>query len=522
MRRALALACVCLAVCSRALAQADVVFDASNTVVTAPMTLIDGVLQQIERTELPKSGTAVITINVPLAGEYILRGLVDAPAADADSFYLDFDQPPTDPTAIWDIPAWVGGFAWRAVTRRGNGNTDVPEFEPMVFSLSAGQHRLFIAGRERARLRGLRLTPFARPLPGSIEFLQQAYTRTQKQSSRDSNMLSREERSGPKGQEIRERRDREYGEQFATALLMAEANPGQPAGLAALDWLLEAHVSHYRAEGPRAVALLQEHHATDPNVARSVAYLAHFASMPTDDLTNPAARRLFEVVLRDNPDRIARGQALFGIAQFAKSDAMVAEWGKSVELADAANRKAVELMEKVRRDYGDVAYLKTGHAGETLGEQASGNLAELRGLRIGLPAPEIAGQDLDGVPFKLSDYRGKVVMLVFWASWCGPCMAAVPHEKEIVERFKGRPFVLIGVNGDSTLAEANKAVAQNTIPWRSFWNRQDDYISKAWNIEGWPTIYVIDHEGVIQQRLSLDEKELEPLVAAAEKKQAAK
>ena len=49
-------------------------------------------------------------------------------------------------------------------------------------------------------------------------------------------------------------------------------------------------------------------------------------------------------------------------------------------------------------------------------------------LAVGKPAPEINGVDFDGKPLKLSDYRGKVVVLVFWGTWCGPCMAEVPHE----------------------------------------------------------------------------------------------
>ena len=51
-------------------------------------------------------------------------------------------------------------------------------------------------------------------------------------------------------------------------------------------------------------------------------------------------------------------------------------------------------------------------------------------LAVGKPAPEIEGVDVDGKPLKLSDYKGKVVVLVFWGSWCGPCMAQVPHERE--------------------------------------------------------------------------------------------
>jgi len=120
----------------------------------------------------------------------------------------------------------------------------------------------------------------------------------------------------------------------------------------------------------------------------------------------------------------------------------------------------------------------------------------------------------DGVPFRLTQYRGKVVVLTFWATWCGPCMAMVPHERTLVERFEGKPFALLGINGDLDRDTAKRAVRERQINWRSWWNAgaKNEPISKTWNVRGWPTGYVIDHKGIIRYK-NLTGRELEEAVA---------
>ena len=154
------------------------------------------------------------------------------------------------------------------------------------------------------------------------------------------------------------------------------------------------------------------------------------------------------------------------------------------------------------------------------------NLFELRSLHPGKPAPATEGEDLDGKPMKLSDYRGKAVMLVFWASWCGPCMAAIPHERELAKRYAGRPFAIVGVSGDGDRAAGQRAVVNAEISWRSFWNGPENGrgpIVNTWNVHAWPAVYLIDAGGVIRHRWLFRQRDIdravEQLVIDAERAQ---
>ncbi len=157
-----------------------------------------------------------------------------------------------------------------------------------------------------------------------------------------------------------------------------------------------------------------------------------------------------------------------------------------------------------------------------LGKLAERGLFELQNLAIGKAAPEIEGVDLHGDALQLSELRGKVVLLVFWASWCGPCIGDIPHERQLLEMYSDRPFAIVGVNADENLNAARRAAESHAIPWRSFRNRQNESgesITDRWNIQAWPTTYLIDHNGVIRhkylRRNDLD-KPIADLVRAAE------
>ncbi len=92
-----------------------------------------------------------------------------------------------------------------------------------------------------------------------------------------------------------------------------------------------------------------------------------------------------------------------------------------------------------------------------------------------------------------------------------------PHERSLVERLKGKPFAIVGVNSDTDKKKLKERMAKEKITWRSFWNGPDGTdgpISRQWNVQGWPTIYILDAKGVIRAKHLGDEhaKEIDKLI----------
>jgi peroxiredoxin len=189
----------------------------------------------------------------------------------------------------------------------------------------------------------------------------------------------------------------------------------------------------------------------------------------------------------------------------AKNDPNPKSWDAYVLECDvdATRVRAGELLQDVSQNYADESFQFRQF--KTLGEMTAALLDQMNNIRVGKVAPEIDGLDLDGRRLKLSDHRGKVVMLVFWATWCSPCMAAVPDEQKIYDQFKGRQFVMLGVSADDDLEAARKIVAERGIPW-SNWrelqsvNDRKESILDRYHVSGIPRVFLLDADGVIRSR----------------------
>ena len=241
----------------------------------------------------------------------------------------------------------------------------------------------------------------------------------------------------------------------------------------------------------KAAVLIEQNHADSPDIKDAVQQLAGNAA--------PWAEPLLRKLAKQGATPDIKGLATYSLAQsLAGSD----------DAAKAA--EAEKLYEQCAGEFGAVKV--SGRRGDsTLGDMAKKPLFRMKMLGIGKPAPEIEGKDIAGKPIKLSDFRGKVVVLDIWATWCGPCRAMIPHERDMVSELKDKPFALISISGDQEKEALEKFLKKEEMPWTHLWNGDVGNITEKWSVEYFPTIYVLDQKGVIRFK-DVRDKELSAAV----------
>lgn len=122
-----------------------------------------------------------------------------------------------------------------------------------------------------------------------------------------------------------------------------------------------------------------------------------------------------------------------------------------------------------------------------------------KSVAIGQPAPDFTLNTPEGTPLSLSSLKGKVVLIDFWASWCGPCRRENPHMVELYKELSPKGVEFLGVSLDKDKASWLKAIEDDGLVWKhvsdlKFWNSE---AAKIYGVKGIPATYLIDQNGII-------------------------
>jgi thiol-disulfide isomerase/thioredoxin len=237
------------------------------------------------------------------------------------------------------------------------------------------------------------------------------------------------------------------------------------------------------------------------------------AALVEHHIDNPKLADMARGIYQYSPENVKFLRAVYSKATDPKirgfAGAQLGDlFNRKSENPDLTNAERVKLLSDAEavyaalvedKDVGKVVLYKTRDGKEkTLGDNLPGDLREVRELSVGKTLPALVGRDLDDKTAKASDYKGKVLVLDLWATWCGPCKAMIPHEREMVERLKNKPFALVSVSCDKEKKTLTAFLEKESMPWAHWWDGDQGDVSKGVNLHFYPTIYVIDAKGTIR------------------------
>jgi peroxiredoxin len=178
---------------------------------------------------------------------------------------------------------------------------------------------------------------------------------------------------------------------------------------------------------------------------------------------------------------------------------------------EKAQLEKIGILNRLSKEFADI---ETEIRGKSYGDLADHELYIVNHLSVGKAAPEIEGKDLSEIEFKLSDYRGKVVLVLFWGNWSRNSTNLYTQLRSLAKKLEGKPFAIIGVNTDRSRVQIRKTAKLLQLDWRNFWDfRKHGPISTAWSVEQYPAVYVLDDKGIIRFK-DVDGTELDAAITS--------
>lgn len=271
-------------------------------------------------------------------------------------------------------------------------------------------------------------------------------------------------------------------------LTLAKAHPTTPAATDALYWVMTKAVGTEAAL--EAKKLFVTNHLTSERAGP-------FCALLESDTAN-GEQYLREIMAR-NPNKAVKLSAGVSLGR------MIAAKRDPTE----ENLREAETLLAAARDEG--RQVKGFPEERVLAAEKA--LFELRSLMVGRIPPDLEGTTLDGKRAKLSDYRGKVLVLTVWATHVVPALEMIPGQRALAQKYAGKPFAMLSISCDPEKSRLTEFLKKEPIPGDHWWNGQRGGVLETWTINYFPTIYVFDTKGVIRYK-NLNPKALDEAVEA--------
>jgi thiol-disulfide isomerase/thioredoxin len=222
-----------------------------------------------------------------------------------------------------------------------------------------------------------------------------------------------------------------------------------------------------KADGPQALD------------AQSAQKLIAFWTDPKDEAAQLKVLDEMQKLAKANPKSDMVGQTLMKMANMGAASKAVSEKAENIITTDL-----------------------TGEFAQQVGGQIKGQ----RKMRESVGKPvELAGTQVDGTAFSTKDWKGKVIFVDFWATWCQPCLAELPRVKKAYLEHHAKGLEILGVSCDSDVEELKGFLTKNKdMPWPQLFDAKENPklqwnpLAKEWGINGIPTMFLIDKKGILR------------------------
>ena len=188
-----------------------------------------------------------------------------------------------------------------------------------------------------------------------------------------------------------------------------------------------------------------------------------------------------------------KGEKTDDVAQILLMKAML-----YVQVMDNAD-KGVELVKQLKQDYPETA---PGKQADTIlasiEKQAAAKKIQAA-LAVGTVFPDFNEKDLAGKPLSVANYKGKVVLVDFWATWCGPCVGELPNVLKTYEKYHAKGFEIIGISLDDSKDALDKFIKDKGVSWVQFFDGKgwSNKLAAQYGVNSIPATYLLDGQGKI-------------------------